>query len=495
MAVQCPGPLIAERNRQRVEPLAAGRRQTVIGELDQAVVVRRDYVLFVVLSCVIATFGLVLNSGAVIIGAMLIAPLMPPILAFALAVVPGDVRRAAVACATVLLGAGIAVGLSAALGLLVAGSEWNSLAQLPTEILSRTQPSLFDLAVALAGGAAAAYALAEPKLSATLAGVAVATALMPPLCVVGLGLAGMDASVWRGALLLFCANFVAITCAGALVFALRGFSPTAVTGRRLVLGRTLLVSGPLLLAVALPLTFFTAHIITGAHQDAIIRGELTGALAAVGGGTLVNFDQRRQADHLLITATVRATTGVPFPAAKRMEADLAAQLDEPVALTLLVIPMTRLDPALPPTATPRAARPTPAGGVLAGATAPPTALPTVPPTPTAAATAIPSPTATPTAAPTATPTALPTAPPTALPTATPVAYAVVGGTDQQGVNVRRAPGPAPVLTALADGSVVELTGRTAPSAGYDWTEVIAPDGTVGWVAGRYLAPHRRYVAP
>lgn len=484
-----------------MEPLAVRRQHVVIGELDQAVIVKRDYVLFVVLSCVIATFGLVLNSGAVIIGAMLIAPLMPPILAFALAVVLGDVRRAGLGLAILLLGAGLAVGLSTALGLLVAGSNWNFRAQLPTEILSRTRPTLFDLAVALAGGAAAAYALAEPKLSATLAGVAIATALMPPLCVVGLGLASMDASVWQGALLLFCANFVAITCAGALVFALRGFSPTVVTGRHLVLGRTLLVSGPLLLAVALPLTLFTARIITDAHQNAIIQSELTGSLTTLGSGTLVNFDQQWQQDHLLITATVRVTANVPFPTAQRMEADLAAQLHEPVALTLLLIPMTRLDPAQPPTATPRAARPTPIRAVLPVATARPTALPTVPPTPTVAPTptAVPpptaTPTATPTAAPTATPTALPTATRTALPTATPIRYAVVGGTGHDGVNVRRAPGFASVLTALADGSIVELTGRTATTAGYDWTEVIVPDGSVGWIAGRYLAPYQPYIAP
>lgn len=234
-----------------MEPLNASRQQTVVGDLDQAATITRDFVLFVVLSCVIATFGLVLNSGAVIIGAMLIAPLMPPILAFGLAVVLGDIRRAGLALATLLLGGGLAVGLSTALGLLVAGSDWNFRAQLPTEILSRTQPTLFDLAVALAGGAAAAYALAEPKLSATLAGVAIATALMPPLCVVGLGVALLEASVWQGALLLFCANFVAITFAAALIFTLRGFSPTVVVGRHLVLGRTMLLSGPLLLAVAI----------------------------------------------------------------------------------------------------------------------------------------------------------------------------------------------------------------------------------------------------
>src|SRR5579875_2902179 len=144
--------------RHVVDPVSAQRRTAVVADLADAAEISRDYVLLVMLSCVIGTFGLSLNSGAVIIGAMLIAPLMSPILAFALALVRSDLTQAARALGTLAAGALLAVALSAALGQVVEGSRWNFLAEAPAEVLSRTQPTLFDLAIALAGGTAAAYA-------------------------------------------------------------------------------------------------------------------------------------------------------------------------------------------------------------------------------------------------------------------------------------------------------------------------------------------------
>ncbi len=131
------------------------------------------------LSCSIATLGLITNSSAVIIGAMLVAPLMSPILGLSIATVVAEgklFRRALVA-----LGAGIllALLLSTLLGWIARLLPFDVLVSFPDEVLSRTHPTPFDLGIALAGGAAAAYALAQPRLSAALPGVAIATALMP----------------------------------------------------------------------------------------------------------------------------------------------------------------------------------------------------------------------------------------------------------------------------------------------------------------------------
>ncbi len=188
--------------------------------------------MLAMLSCIIATFGLVLNSGAVIIGAMLIAPLMSPILALSLALVRGDARGMLRAFVTLLVGVGVAIGVSALLGRFVSTSEFNFLTELPEEVLARTSPTLFDLTIALAGGLAASYALAQPRLSPTLPGVAIATALMPPLCVVGIGISQGQAEVRDGALLLFLANFVAIVFSSAVVFALVGFGPLSMRRRQ-----------------------------------------------------------------------------------------------------------------------------------------------------------------------------------------------------------------------------------------------------------------------
>lgn len=142
-----------------------------------------NYSVLIVLSAVIASLGLLANSAAVIIGAMLVAPLMTPILALSLGIVLGEPRMLSRGAESTIKGVGAAVVLSAFCALLVPASQ-------PTaEILARTHPTLLDLGVALASGAAGAYALGRKEVAAALPGVAIAAALMPPVCTVGIGLA------------------------------------------------------------------------------------------------------------------------------------------------------------------------------------------------------------------------------------------------------------------------------------------------------------------
>lgn len=199
-----------------IHQLDAQRREEVLAELAQASSPGFDFFLLVVLSCAIATFGLTTNSPAVIIGAMLVAPLMSPILGLSVASVVGEryvFRRALTALAEGMV---LAIGLSVLIELFLQTLPFGiiTIDDLPNEILARTKPTPIDLGIALAGGAAAAYALAQPKISAALPGVAIATALMPPLCTVGIGIALDRQDVIFGALLLYLTNFTAISFAG-----------------------------------------------------------------------------------------------------------------------------------------------------------------------------------------------------------------------------------------------------------------------------------------
>jgi uncharacterized hydrophobic protein (TIGR00271 family) len=171
-----------------------------------------DFFVMMALSSAIATFGLLLNSPAVIIGAMLVAPLMAAIFGLSLGVVRGDLRLLRRAVTATLQGALLAVGVAFILSLIAPETA------LPREVMSRTQPNLLDLGVALASGAAGAYALCRKDVSASLPGVAIAAALVPPLAAVGVGLARWDGNIAGGALLLFVTNLVAIIAAGGLVF-------------------------------------------------------------------------------------------------------------------------------------------------------------------------------------------------------------------------------------------------------------------------------------
>ncbi|MGD8634643.1 MAG: amino acid permease, partial [Anaerolineales bacterium] len=148
-----------------------------------------DFFVMMGLSAVIATYGLLQGSTAVIIGAMLVAPLFTPILALSLAIVQGDIRLLRLAIEAALKGIVLAVGLAVAL------SALSPLRVVTSEIAVRTSPNLFDLAVALASGAAGAYALAREDVAAALPGVAIAAALVPPLGVIGVGLALGDSNI------------------------------------------------------------------------------------------------------------------------------------------------------------------------------------------------------------------------------------------------------------------------------------------------------------
>ncbi|TVV75743.1 DUF389 domain-containing protein [Sphingomonas solaris] len=174
------------------------------------------YVFLIVISAAISLFGLLMPSVAVLIGAMLLSPLMMPIIGLGFGIATLDfheIRRAATA---LVLGATIAVALSVGLILL------SPVQTITSEIAGRTQPTLFDLLVALLSAIAGGYALIRGR-GGTVVGVAIAIALMPPLVVVGFGIATWNWVVFSGALLLFLTNAITIALTAALVARFYGF--------------------------------------------------------------------------------------------------------------------------------------------------------------------------------------------------------------------------------------------------------------------------------
>lgn len=196
---------------------------------DAAHVRNLPYWLGIVFSSTIATLGLVLNSPAVIIGAMLISPLMAPIMTIGMAIAVGDMRLTLRAIGTLFLSVLGAVAFAAAVVKVLPFHATTP------EILSRTNPTLLDLAVAVASGLAGSVATARSgseDSSTALPGVAIAVALMPPLCTVGFGVgAGWTQSIIIGAGLLFLTNLVAIVASAFLVFLLVGLRTPEVVGQ------------------------------------------------------------------------------------------------------------------------------------------------------------------------------------------------------------------------------------------------------------------------
>ncbi len=174
------------------------------------------YLLMNAAATLIAGFGLFEDSPAVIIGAMLIAALLGPIQGIAMALAEADLKLLRVALTAEIVGASLVLVLGIALGTIDRTSP------LGHEILSRTAPNILDLLIGLVGGAAASFAAATPRLGALAVGVAIATALVPPLTSCGILIARGLPALAVGAFLLFLANFVAITFSAMVVFMILG---------------------------------------------------------------------------------------------------------------------------------------------------------------------------------------------------------------------------------------------------------------------------------
>ncbi len=223
-----------------------------------------------------------------------------------MALVVGDLREVGRSLATLLIGVLLAVGLSTIFGQLVLDGPFNFLEELPSEVLGRTHPNLFDLMVALAGGAVAAYALAQPHISGALPGVAIATALMPPVCTAGIGLSQGREDILRGALLLFLINFASIIFASSITFTILGFHLIILEVRWKQ--RLVLLSGEIALQiiVGVGIILATISIVAGVQENQLIRTTLIKELAGRRNSSLVSFDTNKAADKLSIIATVRS---------------------------------------------------------------------------------------------------------------------------------------------------------------------------------------------
>ena len=312
-----------------------------------------DYYVLISLAAVIAGLGLVANSAAVVIGAMLVAPLMSPIVGTGLATVLGDTRFLRLNIGAVLRGSLLAIFVGMIVGIFQIGDPLNS------ELLARTQPSLLDLAIAWFSGMAAAFALSRSNAAGALPGVAIAAALVPPLATVGITFTAGYFVESFGALLLFVTNFVAIGTATALVFIILGFRPgTSQKARQRVRLRSAQVAAILLLIIA-GLLVTTSYILGKQEaEEARIYEVVEQQLMEVAEAELQNLNIVALDDgKLTIEIIARSRNNIGYHTVQVLQEAIGQELvadgiiDE-IAMTMSVIKVTDLDPLVPPTPTP-----------------------------------------------------------------------------------------------------------------------------------------------
>jgi uncharacterized hydrophobic protein (TIGR00271 family) len=274
------------------------------------------YVVMMILSTLIATFGLFANSSPVIIGAMILAPIISPIVSFAMGMVRYDTNMLKRGIITILIGTGVSLLFSSGVTLII------PIKLITSEIDARLSPTLLDMGIAVASGVAAAYAHAKEGIAKSLAGVAIAVALVPPLAVSGIGIGWWDWQVFSGAFLLYLTNLAGIIMFAGITFLILGFAPFK--RAKLGLVYTLILIG----MVMVPLSLSFNRI----KKEASITRELEGSTV----NELVIRDVKvRFGDPLRVSLTLVGPENLSGDEMRDIKKQLEEDIGEPIHLEVI----------------------------------------------------------------------------------------------------------------------------------------------------------------
>jgi len=302
------------------------RRATVLSDIQVGSRPTAAYYVLLGLSELIAGFALIVGSDATLIGANVVAPLMTPIFGISLGLMRGDLRLLRTAVLAEFGGAAFGAALCFVLGLMPFMLD-------PTPVLlAQTRPTLIDLFVAALAGFAGGLAMIDERISPALPGVAIATALNPPIAALGLCLAyGAYQGAW-GAFLLFFANVLAVLAVAAVLFVAAGFVTRAEIGSLRGLARRFAPAAIGLVVVTALLTNYLATMVRTLRTTRTITAVLDEQLSREPNTALVSLDFSRSKDAVEVLSTVSAPRVISPPRVKQIQDALASQLGGPVRL-------------------------------------------------------------------------------------------------------------------------------------------------------------------
>lgn len=337
------GRWLRKLGRQRTEDirLEPEERKAIIASLffegSQRPAFLRRFFTLMFLSVVLAVLGLIADSTAVVIGAMLVAPLMAPVLAASAGLVMGWPQRIKRNLWLVGVASVGAVALAVGIGFFVR----SELDPLPGEILARTRPNLFDLGIACAAGAAGAYSFVRRQASDALAGAAVAVALVPPLSVIGLTLSAGELPMAGGATLLFLANVAGVLMSGAATFLVAGLVP----GQRLLSSGSRIQDGLRWAAIAtiiviLPLQFGQNRFLPPAADNESVE-DVVDDWAEETGSQLETVDVGVAVEDGVAKVDLVVTTPDEDPPVEEIAQQISQELDQPVTVDVQVVETQR----------------------------------------------------------------------------------------------------------------------------------------------------------
>lgn len=323
---------------ENADPLTSLERRRVIENLFHEGLRTRPFVARFIalmgLSVAIAALGILSDSTAVVIGAMLVAPLMGPVLGVSAALVMGWPRRVVRQALLIIVASALAVLLAAIISFTIPGGS----GPLPGELLARTSPNLIDLGIALAAGAVGAYGQVRRQAVDALPGAAIAVALVPPLSVVGIALQLTEWQMALGAFMLFLLNVVGMVASAAITFIAAGFVP----GRRLLSGNMSIASGlrwasVAVIVVILPMQFGRGRVLPAVDQTAAtVEAVQEFVEEQVSAAEVVNVTVQ-VAEGITDIDVVLAASPVSAPKVRDLAQHLASELKTGVEVSLHVV--------------------------------------------------------------------------------------------------------------------------------------------------------------
>lgn len=287
------------------------------------------YIAALIFANLIALLGLLSNSVAVVIGAMLISPLMGPIFSLGLSFAMGHVTLARKAGRIIAISVIVTVVAATLLTLL------SPLKEATPEIISRTRPNIYDLLIAFFAGAVGAIALCTRKnYLFTTSGIAIATAVIPPLSVVGYGIGTLQFGMAMGGFLLFFTNLVAIVIGSDIVFMLLRFRSSMVEESKYPLRHRLIILGVTLLVIAIPLFTTLVTDLRALNLSKRIEQALKSHLNVEGHSRLAGFSIYREEQEIKVLASVNTVEGIDAATQKTLKKELSSGSNRPIVLEL-----------------------------------------------------------------------------------------------------------------------------------------------------------------
>jgi uncharacterized hydrophobic protein (TIGR00271 family) len=304
--------------------------ETIIKDITHEIDISGTYVFDLILANLIALAGLITNSAPVIIGAMLISPFMGPILSFGFAFVTGE--KTIWQKSVVKIAGSVVITIAVAMF----ASAVSPLKEVTTEIISRTRPNLYDLVIAFLAGLAGSAALCTKRNYLTIVpGVAIATAVIPPLSVSGFGAGIGNIAIFAGGFFLFFTNFVAIVLASCIVFFVYGFHPRMVTEMDVSQLRKRFAFLAFVLAViSIPLVYTLHASLTEVKLRNAISFQLQREFNREKQSHLTSFDYRKKSGEVEVNAVVNAVEYLREADIATAEKELSDSIGKRVRLNL-----------------------------------------------------------------------------------------------------------------------------------------------------------------